>query len=92
MKRRFRARIEEQAEPLNPERFSALRRMILDGGHRLVVSFGGGSLPGLCGNLALARILEELELREHVTEIWATSVGTINGLPLLLNILSSGCE
>lgn len=67
------------AEPLRPERYTTLRRMVEDGDHRLVVAFGGGSLPGLCGNVALARILEELGLLGRVTEIWGTSAGAVVG-------------
>jgi predicted acylesterase/phospholipase RssA len=71
-----RQQIEALVEPM---RYSTLRRLISDPQHRTVVSFGGGSLAGLCGNLALAKILEELDLRQHVEEIWGTSAGAIVG-------------
>jgi predicted acylesterase/phospholipase RssA len=45
----------------------------------VVIGFGGGALPGLCGNVALAHILEELSLREHVDEVWGTSAGAVIG-------------
>jgi len=65
--------------PLNPERYVVLRRLFEDENNRVVIGFGGGSLPGLCGNVALARILEELSLRKHVDEIWGTSAGAVIG-------------
>lgn len=70
----------EQIEaPLEPARFQTIQRLARDPGHRLVVSFGGGSIPGLCGNLALVQILEELDLKGHVEEIWGTSAGAAIG-------------
>jgi NTE family protein len=44
-----------------------------------MVSLGGGSVPGLCGNVALAGILEELDLKEHVSQLWGTSAGAVIG-------------
>jgi predicted acylesterase/phospholipase RssA len=44
-----------------------------------MVCYGGGGVPGLCGNVALARILEQLDLRKHVSEIWGTSAGAVVG-------------
>jgi predicted acylesterase/phospholipase RssA len=73
------ARREEIEAPLDPDAYTALRRLATDGKHRLMVSLGGGSVPGLCGNVALARILEELDLREHVSEVWGTSAGAVVG-------------
>jgi predicted acylesterase/phospholipase RssA len=64
---------------LDRRRYGTLRRLVEDGRHRFVVAFGGGSIPGLCGNLALARILEELDLRGRVAEIWGTSAGAVVG-------------
>lgn len=63
--------------PPDVERFSSLRRMATDPRRRLVVSMGGGGVPSLSGNAALARLLEELGLREHVAEVWGTSGGAI---------------
>ncbi|MHC4077122.1 MAG: patatin-like phospholipase family protein [Planctomycetota bacterium] len=65
--------------PLNPERYTVLRRLFSEANHKVVVGLGGGALPGLCGNIALARILEELSLRSHVAEIWGTSAGAVVG-------------
>lgn len=65
--------------PLDPARFSTLRRLATDPNNRLVVSLGGGALHGLCGNVALLHILEELELRPHVEEVWGTSAGAVIG-------------
>ncbi|MEZ6016900.1 MAG: patatin-like phospholipase family protein [Planctomycetota bacterium] len=63
--------------PIRVGRYRALRRMVESGQHRLVVSFGGGAVPGIAGNLALARLLEQLELREAVEQVWGTSAGAI---------------
>src|SRR5262245_150504 len=70
-------RREEIEAPPDVERFSSLRRMATDPGTRLVVSMGGGGVPSLSGNAALALLLEELGLREHVEEVWGTSGGAI---------------
>ena len=72
-------RPEEHARPLDPARFSALRRLASDPTKRFVVSFGGGGVPALCGNAMLVDLIEELGLREHVVEIWGTSAGAIIG-------------
>jgi len=68
---------EEIEAPPDIERFSSLRRMAADPGTRFVVSMGGGGVPSLSGNAALAILLEELGLREHVEEVWGTSGGAI---------------
>jgi predicted acylesterase/phospholipase RssA len=75
----FAARRAEIEAPLDPARYATLTRLVSDPDTRAVVSFGGGSLAGLCGNLALAQILEELGLRPRVAEIWGTSAGAIIG-------------
>jgi NTE family protein len=67
----------EQRRPLDPERFSTLRRLASDPGKRFVVSMGGGGVPSLAGNTALVELLEELDLRQHVAEVWGTSAGAI---------------
>lgn len=72
-------RREELEAPPDPERYRTLRRLIEGESHRVVVGLGGGSIPGLCGNLALLKILEELGLRPHVEEIWGTSAGSVIG-------------
>lgn len=59
--------------------FSALRRLASDETKRFVVSLGGGGVPALCGNTALVELLEGLELRQHVAEVWGTSAGAIVG-------------
>ncbi len=69
----------EEATALEPKRFAALRRMLTDNRHRVVLSLGGGALPGLAGNLALTRILEELDLIGSIDEIWGTSAGAVIG-------------
>ncbi len=63
--------------PLDPALYTTLRRMATSDDYRLVISLGGGSIPGLCGNAAFMRIVEELELRSHVAEIWGTSAGAV---------------
>jgi hypothetical protein len=72
-------RRDEIEAPPDIERFSSLRRMATDPGTRFVVSMGGGGVPSLSGNTALAILLEELGLREHVDEVWGTSGGAIVG-------------
>lgn len=72
-------RREEIQAPLDPALFTTLRRMATSGEYRLVISLGGGAVPGLCGNAALLRIVEELGLREHVEEVWGTSAGAVVG-------------
>ncbi len=67
--------------PLDPDRYTTLNRLIRERGFRLVISLGGGSVPGLCGNVALARIIEELGLLDQVAEIWGTSAGAAVGGP-----------
>jgi predicted acylesterase/phospholipase RssA len=62
-----------------PDDYSALRRLATNPEYRLVVSFGGGAIAGVCGNIALASLLEELELRQQIAEIWGTSAGAIVG-------------
>ena len=68
MRQRASERARDAAAPLEPKRFAALRRMLTDDKHRVVLSLGGGALPGLAGNLALTRILEELELIGSIDE------------------------
>lgn len=64
-------------DSVNPDRFSTLRRMVEGGEHRLVVGFGGGGVPGIAGNLALAHLVDQLGLKEHVEEVWGTSAGAV---------------
>lgn len=59
--------------------FSTLRRLFENPSNRVVVSFGGGSVHGLAGNCALAKLLEQIDLWKHVTAIWGTSAGAIVG-------------
>ena len=67
------------APPLDPSRYSTLRRLVTDENNRVVLSLGGGALHGLCGNVSLLRLLEELELRPHIEEVWGTSAGAVVG-------------
>ena len=70
---------DEIEAPLDPKLYSALRRLATDDKHRLIVSLGGGSAPGLSGNVALVRILEELDFRDKVSTVWGTSAGAVIG-------------
>jgi len=72
-------RRDEIEAQLDPSLYTTLRRMATSGDYRLVVSLGGGALPGLAGNAALMHIVEELELRPHVEEVWGTSAGAVVG-------------
>jgi predicted acylesterase/phospholipase RssA len=72
-------RREEIEAPLDPALYTTLRRVATSEDTKLVISLGGGAAPGLCGNCAMMRIVEELELRQHVAEIWGTSAGAIVG-------------
>ncbi|HEU4342747.1 MAG TPA: patatin-like phospholipase family protein [Candidatus Binatia bacterium] len=71
------ARRQQIEAPLDPNRYTALRRLVTDPDHRLVVCFGGGSAVALGANAALAQILEELDLKAHVSQVWGTSAGAI---------------
>src|SRR5262245_675110 len=73
------ARRAEIEAPPDPADYSAFVRLASSPENRLIVSFGGGATPGLCGNLALARLLEELNLRPHIAEVWGTSAGAVIG-------------
>jgi predicted acylesterase/phospholipase RssA len=75
-------RRDEIEAPLDPALYTTLRRVASSPDTRLVISLGGGAVPGLCGNAALVQILEELELREHIAEVWGTSAGAIVGVNL----------
>jgi len=59
--------------------FRTFLRLAEDDNNRLIVSLGGGSIPGLCGNLALLEILEDLDLRGRVDQVWGTSAGAVVG-------------
>lgn len=65
--------------PPHRDDYSTLHRLATAGEHRLVVSLGGGATAGLCGNIALARLLEELDLKAHISELWGTSAGAVVG-------------
>jgi Patatin-like phospholipase len=73
------ARRQQIEVPLDPNRYTALRRLATNPDHRLIVCFGGGSAIGLGANAALAKILEELDLKGHVSQVWGTSAGAIVG-------------
>ncbi len=79
---------EQQAieEPPQPSRYRVLKRLASNPDNHFVVSFGGGSVPGLAGNAALATLMEELELLDHLREVWGTSAGSIVG-----GLWASGC-
>lgn len=64
---------------LDPSRYTTLRRLVSDPRRRVVVSFGGGGVPGIAANLALAELFERLDLRAHVDQVWGTSAGAVVG-------------
>ncbi|MHC4472532.1 MAG: patatin-like phospholipase family protein [Planctomycetota bacterium] len=70
---------DEILAPCSPGRYRVLKRLAENPENHLAVSFGGGSVPGIAGNCALAGILEELEILPHVKEIWGCSAGSIVG-------------
>lgn len=72
-------RQEEILAAPDPDLYAALRRLVEDRGRRFLLCLGGGSVPGLCGNAALVKLLEELDLRQFVDEIWGTSAGAVVG-------------
>ena len=74
------------------ERFTTLERLVKDEGHRLVVSFGGGAVPGLAGNIGLAYLLEQLDLKKHVEEVWGTSAGAIVDVRFEVEVLEDTLE
>jgi predicted acylesterase/phospholipase RssA len=70
---------EQIEESCRPGDYRVLTRLVGNPENHLAIGFGGGSVPGLAGNCALARILEELELLDHVKEVWGTSAGSVVG-------------
>ena len=73
------AQREEIEAPCNPSHYRILKRIASNPDNHLAIGFGAGSAPGLAGNLALAGLLTELELRPYIKEIWGVSVGAIVG-------------
>ena len=68
----------EQIEaPCDRAQFRVFRRVAENNTNFLAIGFGGGSVPGLAANTALMGIIDELELRPHVKEVWGTSAGSI---------------
>jgi predicted acylesterase/phospholipase RssA len=65
--------------PCRPEHYRVLMRMVSNTDNHLALSFGAGSVPALGANTALVSILEELQIRPFVKEIWGTSAGAIVG-------------
>jgi len=63
----------------DPADYRTLRRIFEDPENRIVLSLGGGSVPGLCGNLALIRLLEHVGVARHVKQVWGTSAGAVVG-------------
>jgi predicted acylesterase/phospholipase RssA len=65
--------------PCNPAHYRILKRIASNPDNHLAIGFGGGSAPGLAGNIALVGLLTELEVRPFIKEIWGTSAGAIVG-------------
>ncbi len=73
------AQQKEIEAPCIASRYRVLKRIAANPDNYLAVGFGGGSVPGLAGNIAFAGLLSELELRPHIKEVWGTSAGSIVG-------------
>jgi predicted acylesterase/phospholipase RssA len=73
------AQREEIEAHCDPAHFKVFKRMASNPENYLVVSFGGGGLPGIAGNIALQGLLDELEIRPDVKEIWGSSAGAAIG-------------
>ncbi len=71
----------------DPAHFRVFKRMASNPDNYFVVSFGGGGLPGMAANTALLGILDELEIKPDVKEIWGCSAGATIGGPW-----STGCS
>lgn len=63
--------------PCDPADFRAFLRIATNPANHFAVSLGGGCIPGLASNTALVGILEELDLRARVKEVWGTSAGGV---------------
>ena len=72
-------RREEIEAPCSPRLYRVLSRILSNPDNHVAIGFGGGSAHGLAGNVAMVSLLEELDLRAHVKEIWGTSAGGIVG-------------
>ena len=91
--RRWVAELEEQkdeiAAPCNPAHYRILKRIVANPDNFFVLGFGAGAIHGLAGNCALAAIIDELELRPHVKQVWGVSAGAvIAGLPFIQDVRS----
>jgi len=73
------AESEEIESPCRPRQFRVLQRIATNPDNHFVVGFGAGSVPGLAGNCALAGILEDLDLRSVIREVWGVSAGAAIG-------------
>lgn len=65
--------------PCQPLKYRVLKRIASNPDNHLAVSFGGGSVPGIGGNCALAGLLDELQIRSYVKEVWGSSAGAVVG-------------
>lgn len=65
--------------PCAPADYRVLRRLAANPATHLAIGLGGGNVPALAANTALVALIEELDLKPHVREIWGTSAGAITG-------------
>lgn len=62
-----------------PDRLPRLRELLTDPENRFVVSLGSGGLK-LFAHATVLRLLEALDVHDHIEEIWGTSGGALAGL------------
>ncbi len=79
MREEVMAQRKEIEAPCDPAHFRVFKRMASNPENHFVVSFGGGGLPGLAANTALLGLLDELEIRPDIKEIWGCSAGAAIG-------------
>lgn len=70
---------DEIEAPCSLRLYRTFKRIASNPDNYFTVGFGGGSVPGIAGNCALAALLEELEIRPFVKEVWGTSAGAVVG-------------
>ena len=74
--------------PCNPKQFRVFMRMATNPDNHVALGFSGGGVPGIAGNAALLSIIEDLDLKPHIKEVWGTSAGGIVGAALAVGTTS----
>ncbi len=82
------AEAESIEAPCSSRQFRVFMRMATNPENHLAVGFSGGGVPAIAGNAALLGILEELDLHDHIKEVWGTSAGGIVGAALAVGTTS----